>query len=298
MHERGGGASDLMSDALAEFSNDVQRSAVFFGALYDIAGTTDHLANAAAAQLLRERGADHPDRKAWEASLREPHRRLEWFRSHQDLLVEFLVTRAVDQFLTYTTRLLASAYRAKPEMLKSSEQVRVEDVLRYRTMEDLVEYLAEQQVNRLAYRSLGDLAEYLEDRLGFAMFRGPEERAEAVRLVELRNLIVHNGRRVNRTYLTRVAGATAKLGELLPINPQAVRDLVVLVDIADRMDQLAEAKFGVPRNVAGRPFRMSEAEKASLTSSAVVAALAGLDGTKRGQAKVTRAGRPRRNAPG
>lgn len=266
-----------VSAPFAAFWEDVYLSAQFFGVLADIVRSTDTLANAVAEQLLSVARADHPDRSAWEESLARPDRRWTWFRERQELLLEFLITRGVDQFLTYVARLLASVYRTKPEMLRSSEQVRIDDVLRFSSMEDLIEFLAEEQVNRLAYKSLADLAKYLEERLGFAMFGSDEERMRAIRIVELRNLIVHNGRVANRIYLSRVASAAPNVGTKVPIGVDTLHELIFLVSVGERMDDLAGTKFGIARKARPAPARISKHERAALASTPE---LGGIDASK------------------
>jgi hypothetical protein len=122
------------------------------------------------------------------------------FRRYRSLLLETVLTRAVDNYLGYVSELLALAFLTKPEMLRSDETVPVRLVLEHDTMGDLIEDLAERRVERLAYQSLRDLSQYLRERVGFDLFGSDEHFEGAARLVELRNLVVHNRGVVNRTF--------------------------------------------------------------------------------------------------
>jgi hypothetical protein len=239
----------MVTAHLADFAGDLYRSVKFFTVLLAIASSTDRLANAVASKLIAERPGEHPDHQKWVQSLSTPDRRREWFVQHQDLLIELLVPRMVDQFLTYVSHLLAAAYQTRPEMLRSGEQVRIDDVMRYSTMEDFIAHLAEQKVDALAYKSVGDLSTYLEERLGFSMFRNAEERAGTIKLVELRNLIAHNARVANATYAKRVPDYSGRLGEKVPVSADTIEEAVLLLLVAGHMDELAAAKFGIARDV-------------------------------------------------
>jgi len=51
------------------------------------------------------------------------------------LVFELFFSRSVDSFLTFLSEVVGSIFRAKPETLRSAEQVRVDDVLRYASMD-------------------------------------------------------------------------------------------------------------------------------------------------------------------
>lgn len=164
------------------------------------------------------------------------------------LIFEMLVTRAVDSYLTYVSDLLSTVFRARPEMLRSNEQVRVEFVLQHGTMDDLVNALAERRVERLAFAGMRELASNLRDALGFDLFASDDELEHAVRVIEDRNLIVHNRAVVNRTYVRRVPDADTGVGERLTFEFEGVfRDIEFLAEAAVHADARAATKWGLPR---------------------------------------------------
>ena len=240
----------LVSAPLATFWSDVLRATLFFSTLSDILQSTDQLANAVAEVRLGQLDPGDSRRIAFEEALKRPDRRQEWFKAQQDLVVELLVLRVVDGFLTYLAQTLATVFRARPEMLRSEEQVRVDEVLRFDTMEELISYLAEQRVTSLTYKSLGELSDYLRRRLGFEMFASDEDRSRASALVELRNLVVHNGRVVNARYVARVPGFQGTIGTKVPVDAETLEEAAFLTEVALRIDEQAAAKWGLARDVA------------------------------------------------
>jgi hypothetical protein len=239
-----------VSIPLATFWSDVLRATLFFSTLSDILRSTDKLANAVAEVRLEVLEPGDPRRIAFEEALQRPDRRQEWFKAQQDLVVELLVVRVVDGFLTYLAQTLALVFRARPEMLRSEEQVRVDEVLRFDTMEELIAHLAERRVSSLAYKSLAELSDYLHRQLGFEMFTSDEDLSRASALVELRNLIVHNGRVVNARYLARVPGFQGTIGSKVPVDADTLEEAAFLTEVASRIDEQAAAKWGLARDAA------------------------------------------------
>jgi hypothetical protein len=176
------------------------------------------------------------------AGSRDVFRRLGAF---SPVLLQMTFTRGVDSFSIYLSEMLGLVFTTRPETLRSREQVRVEEVLQHQSLEELLGYLANRRVERLAYAGLATVAQELEGELGFSLFERSDELERAVQIVEARNLIVHNRGIVNTTYLRRVRGAET-VGSPLPIDPEYVLGSLELlaVSCAD-IDERAAAKFGL-----------------------------------------------------
>lgn len=144
-------------------------------------------------------------------------------RRHRQLLLQMLLTRAADAFLLYVSAVLAVVFRSRPATLRSSEQVKVDFVLAHQTMEELVADLAERRVTALSYQGMVELVESLRERLGLALFANRNDLDRAVRIVETRNLIVHNRGVVNRRFLSRVADFPADEGDVLAAEHRRIR---------------------------------------------------------------------------
>jgi hypothetical protein len=165
-------------------------------------------------------------------------------RPYSGLFMEMAYCRAVDNFLAYVSSLLAEVFSTRPETLHSAGSIPVSLVLEHATRDDLVRALAEQHVDRLGYLGLRKLRDDLKGKLGFDLF--PEAFDNAVEIVEIRNLIVHNRGVVNRTFLKRVPWSNAQLGDALTFGvDDAVRAFNTFGARVADIDPRAISKFGL-----------------------------------------------------
>lgn len=115
-------------------------------------------------------------------------------------------------------------------------------------MPDLVKALAERKVNELAYVGMRALAKYLSERLGLDLFSREEDLARASRIIEVRNVVVHNGAVVNQVFLSRLPDSPAKLGDQLLFEMATVEeDMKFLMETVTDIDERAAVKFELPR---------------------------------------------------
>lgn len=165
---------------------------------------------------------------------------------HLQLFLQMMLCRSVDNFLTYLSELLSVIFRTRPEMLKSNETTRLDLILQFKKMDDLISALVEKRVTDLAYQGMRDLSKDLSRKIGFDLFEREEDLARAVRIIEVRNLIVHNRAIVNRLFLSRLPDFTASLGDRVDLESRAVDDIEFLDSSVSDIDRRAVEKFGLP----------------------------------------------------
>jgi len=174
-------------------------------------------------------------------------------------IFETLTVRGVDNYLTYLKDILYLICRAKPEVLRSKKLVRMDLVLNFTDMTDLVDALAERTVQDLSYGSLYDLADFFEDRLGLRIAKNASDLSHLVILVEIRNLIVHNRGIVNAVFLKKTATAIKILGSELKANWKigdtidfgaGQKGMSFLAKSAHLIDTEASAKFSLEQVAA------------------------------------------------
>ena len=163
---------------------------------------------------------------------------------HDELVNEMVVVRFVDNFLCYVSDLLALIFATRPETLRSGEQERLDFILLYNTIEELRHALAEKRVERLAFLGMRELNEYLLERLKFPLASG-DLLEDAVRLIEIRNIIVHNRAIVSAISARRVPSLSSHLGKRLKI-PDIWKDRFFLRQLALDIDVRAAKKFDLP----------------------------------------------------
>jgi hypothetical protein len=161
------------------------------------------------------------------------------------LLREMVLMRAVDSFLTYLARLVALIFTTKPETLRSRSQVEVEYILSFNSMDELVRSLADDEVTRLAYLGMQQLAETLDKKMGLVLFPSPEDLQRAVGIIEIRNLLVHNGGTINHTFLKRMPTCTQSLGHQVNIGHPAEDSIFLAHSVLD-IDARSRDQFGLP----------------------------------------------------
>lgn len=163
-------------------------------------------------------------------------------------ILEMIFSRAVENFLTFTSELMAAIYTTRPTTLRTSETITVEEVLSHGAMDDLIQFLTERKVERLSYKGMQDLRSYLNERLNFDLFPDPDCLSRAVRIVETRNLITHNRGVVNRTFLRKTGDTSLKIGIPVPFDPvQVLVDVEFLAVSATDIDERAASKFTLRR---------------------------------------------------
>ena len=214
---------DPMTEACLRFFRDHWQLQHFIGFISSLATGADKRSTIAAKALYNAAGDDAEKARFKEMMERDPGA-VTALRSHRQLILQMMICRAVDNYLTYVSELMALVFTSRPETLKTRDSVRIDVLLEYGTMEELVSGLAEKRVNDLSYRGMRDLSDYLAERLGFPLFQDPVQLERAVRVIEVRNLIVHNRAVVNRTFFARLPSYSAKLGQDVELDVDPVFD--------------------------------------------------------------------------
>jgi hypothetical protein len=167
---------------------------------------------------------------------------------YSPLVAQMQLTRSADNFVSYISELLTLIFRTKPETLRSDESMmKLSDILRYGSMDELVSAIAEHRVNELAYMGLRDLTTFLAKRIGFELFPDRDRMATAVKFIELRNLIVHNRGVVNRLFASKLPEYAPYLGTPLRVSMvQVAQHQSFLLAAVTDIDERASNKFGLP----------------------------------------------------
>jgi hypothetical protein len=197
-----GNAQPASTQALAAFSRDVDELLGMVSFLGRLVAHADDAAVAAAKALLAL-AKDDDERRRHERTIEQGGAGAQRMMQEQyaEIVTRLAFQRLVDNFLSYISDLLRLVFAHRPEALRSSETVRLDVILRQESMEELVKFLVDRRVERLAYLNLADLATDVERTLGFRLFERKKDLDMAVRLVAIRNLIAHNRSHVNDRFL-------------------------------------------------------------------------------------------------
>lgn len=179
------------------------------------------------------------------------------------LMTEMALSRAMDSYLVYLSELLSMIFRAKPETLRSSEQVTLDFVLSQSSRAELIAALIDKKVNQLSYQGMRDLSTFLSKRLNFDLFKDKRSLEHAILLVEMRNIIVHARGIVNNTFVQRVSKPPVEVGERISLSIFDLKNhMRFLSESVSEIEERAHRKFAIklPYKVP-RPARKTGARK-------------------------------------
>jgi hypothetical protein len=204
-------APDIMTEPCSRFFRWHYQLWGFFFFIIATVTKTDEVARTAAKALYDYYEQDEGKKAQFKQIIEGGGGAVEALRSYREVLLQMTFSRGADNYLTYVAELLALIFISRPETLRSSETMRLDFVLGHSSFEDLIDALAERRVERLSYQSMRDLASDLSEKLDFGLYSSTEELDRIVRIVETRNLTVHNRAVVNRRYLQKLPDCSAKV---------------------------------------------------------------------------------------
>ncbi len=175
--------------------------------------------------------------------------KLKGFANYQS---ELICIQLVDNFLCFISEDIQNCMLKRPELLKSNELVKIEDVLKFSRRSHIVRFLVDRKINELTYGGITDISNFLNSRTGISLIETDEERDLLTIAIELRNIYTHNRGKVNEVFLRRIGSANslikAKSGQRLHADFDLIVDLSNnLFQIAQRLDLEVARKFQMRR---------------------------------------------------
>ncbi len=187
---------------------------------------------------------DLPD----DAIIRMRDRTLHLMSLYEPLVCQMVLCRVVEMYLAYLTKILVEVFRARPETLlfDSEEQnERIDFILQYATRDELVSALAEKRVEKLSYTGTRALAAYFR-RMKLPLIHSEQCMSTLVRLIELRNVIVHNNGVMSADFLKRWRDCPATAGENIALDMTSTGEArIFLANCVGDLDSRAISKFGL-----------------------------------------------------
>ena len=252
---------DPMSEPCSRFFHHHEELCGFFLFAIHLAVQRDEGAKIAA-EALYDTSSDEEEKTRLKETIERGVGAIKTLRRYRQFIYQTMVYRAVDNFLTYLAELLALIFRTRPETLKSSETVRLDELLQHSSMEDLINFLAENRMEKLSYQGMRELCSYLDEKLGLKLFDSNDDLQRAVFLVEVRNIIVHNRGVVNRIFKSRVPWFEAEMGESINLKFDDVfSHLAFLAKSLRQVDQRASEKFALPLPISLDKFKHDMKDK-------------------------------------
>ncbi|UDL87764.1 hypothetical protein LGH82_21645 [Mesorhizobium sp. PAMC28654] len=242
---------ELGTGALQTFVKDCSDIFNMFMFSVTLAHGVDENRVRAAKALLKAMDPASEDYLKYQKTLDNPDAMAKRLAQYATLNARNLVTGTADSFLWYLSKIIQMAIKKRPELLKSSESIKIDDLMHFRRRTELVEYLIDKKVNELSYGGMKKMEQYFQDRLGISAFGDASTRDMLVLFMEVRNIYVHNRGYVNSVFLERVdnaQGLKPVLGERLHIDfDWYARFQGAAVGSAVSIDRAVAGKFGLKR---------------------------------------------------
>lgn len=163
-------------------------------------------------KALLETEDDPGKRRELEDSWSKRKGAIDALRDQRQFFIEIVLVRHVENYLNYLSSLLFEIFTQRPETLRSSDKIELEEVLRHATVDGIVRSVAERKVESLSYSSFQDLAGFFQDRFSLSL-AADEDVPTIIHAIETRNISVHNRCVVNRRFVSRTGDDTTPVGD-------------------------------------------------------------------------------------
>ena len=189
------------------------------------------------------------DRPVHEVALDvEPN--LQTVERHTPLILQLLLQRGVDDFLSYLSEILLASLQQRPELLRSPDTVRLDEVFAFTSMEEFIEDRTERRVMSLSQKGVRALYEDVADTFQIQLFDSTEDANATALLVDIRNLIAHRRGQIDRRFF-RLHPDMGQPGDALKLQPEWLFDkLGFLSGRVQVLDRRFAERYGIDRPVA------------------------------------------------
>lgn len=133
-----------------------------------------------------------------------------------NFILQMIYGRVVNNFLNFMSDIATEVVISNPNLLKSNEQVRMDHVLKFSSMEDFIRDATEKKINSLAYEPFKTMLKYFGDRFGMQGVVSEADQQKINIMIEFRNIITHNRGAVNSVFMSKMSGI---FGEIKPDFP-------------------------------------------------------------------------------
>ncbi|NIY75140.1 hypothetical protein HED22_05740 [Thalassospira sp. HF15] len=176
-------------------------------------------------------------------------KRLQQFRDYQ---TENMCIRLSDNFLCYLSEIIQACALKNPNIIKSKEQLSVEDILNFKRNKDIIRFVVDKKINGLTYGGVNDIDNFIMSRIGFSILEDENAKNIISYSVNLRNLYTHNRGIVDNIFKRKMKGnnlySPCDVGDLYEVDYD---DLVVIANnyynICQELDLFVSEKFGLKR---------------------------------------------------
>lgn len=194
----------LCTKAFHGFLSEFRQAHHLFLFTVDLAAQTDRRRVTAAQALIKALGERDPEYDKYKQAIEDPDRVLSSLKKFASSNSRNLVLTTCNSFLCYYSEIIQAAINKRPELLRSKQTIRWDELLGFSRFSDIVSYLIDKKINELSYAGIMQMDEFMSERLGIEAATSDVQRNLVNILVEIRNIHTHNRGVVNSIFLSRV----------------------------------------------------------------------------------------------
>lgn len=207
-----------------------------------------------AAETLRDLEEDEVKKARFQAHIESPARAVKKLHGFREVNSKNISTTIADSFLWYISNIIQQAMKRRPEIIKSGETVKIEEIFNYPSRRELINYLIDRKINSLSYGGLKQIEKFISESLSIELFNTEEDKGLLRIFIEVRNIQTHNRGYVNRVFLDRVEDLLPSTHFKFKEGKKAYLDFDdltlmsrVCVATAMDLDRKMAQKFGIKR---------------------------------------------------
>lgn len=156
---------------------------------------------------------------------------------HESTLSEICFTRVADSFSIYLDDSLKYIYSIEPKLLMGKDKISYDEIVETKTIKELHELLALKKCHSISYLGIKPRIEYLNETIGLNFTLSEKHLNDIVNIMEVRNILTHNGGYTNNLFFKKSVGLDYKDNEKIAINTsiasQAASCLLEAVRVID-----------------------------------------------------------------
>jgi len=116
----------------------------------------------------------------------------------------------------------------RPDLLARDKQVKWGQVLKCRNWDSLIEHFSEDYVFEFTWKTMTERVAHLRSALNLELTFSEERIARLQRASHVRHILIHNGGRVSKEFITRTGESHLTIGRPIPLLPIYAKELRLL----------------------------------------------------------------------
>ncbi|MFD2564156.1 hypothetical protein [Aquimarina rubra] len=159
-------------------------------------------------------------------------------------LSSMIYVNTIDNFNTYFKDILSEVVLKKPQILKSQESEKLDFILEHESLDDLISSIASKKIEELFYKGIKDIEKFFKSRLNIDIFKTDEHRKNINFYIQLRNLTVHNRRKISKEFAKQFPEYVNQIGQHLNFEFSYVSKMnLCLFNFVATIDEEISKKF-------------------------------------------------------